>query len=112
MKTLGRSIVVSALIASVSACVGSSVQLGNTVTGPAPSGPAREITSSACGFQLLLLIPININDRMQRAYVGLQAQAAGDYITDVEIQETWGYRFIGTSYCTNMRAKAISTKAS
>jgi len=46
----------------------------------------RTISGEAGGFQLLLLIPININDRHERALALLKAQADGDYITDVKIK--------------------------
>ncbi len=64
----------------------------------------REITASASGFQLLLLIPIEINDRQERAYGLLKAQAGGGYITDVKIKESWTYGFVGTVYTTTMSA--------
>jgi hypothetical protein len=58
-------------------------------------------------MQLLLFIPIRVNNRMLRAYSALEAQAGGDFITDVQIQERWTYLFVGTNYCTALRAKAI-----
>ena len=64
----------------------------------------REISASASGFQLLLFIPIDINDRQERAYGQLKAQAGGGYITDVKIKESWTYAFVGTSYKTTMTA--------
>ena len=64
----------------------------------------REISASASGFQLLLLIPIDINERQKTAYDLLKAQAGDGYITDVKIQESWTYAFVGTSYKTTMTA--------
>ncbi len=64
----------------------------------------REVSASASGFQLLLFIPININDRQERAYESLKAQAGSGYITDVKIKESWTYAFVGTSYKTTMTA--------
>jgi len=63
-----------------------------------------EISSSASGFQLLLFIPIDINDRQERAYMLLKEKAKGGYITDVKIKESWTYAFVGTSYKTTMTA--------
>jgi hypothetical protein len=70
----------------------------------------RDITASASGFQLLLLIPIQINSRHERAYQILKGKAAGDYITDINIQESWGYGFVGTVYTTTIKAKAYPYK--
>jgi hypothetical protein len=64
----------------------------------------KTITASASGFQLLLFIPIDINDRQQRAYQLLEAQAGEGYITDVKMKEEWTYAFVGTSYKTTFTA--------
>jgi hypothetical protein len=93
----------------LAACAGAPVSLGSRVSGPVPSGPARDLTAEACGFQLLLFIPIAINSRMARAYLQIQAQAAGDFITDVKVREEWTYGFVGTLYCTTLQARAISS---
>jgi len=70
----------------------------------------RTITASASGFQLLLLIPISVNTRHESAYGQLLAQANGDYITDVKIEESWTYAFIGTVYTTTITATAYPKK--
>lgn len=70
----------------------------------------RRISASASGFQLLLLIPININDRHERAWQSLLGQAGGDYVTDVKIQESWTYAFVGTVYKTHLEAMAYPRK--
>jgi hypothetical protein len=61
-------------------------------------------SASASGFQLLLFIPIDINDRHERAYQLLKAQAGNGYITDVKVEESWTYAFVGTSYKTTLTA--------
>lgn len=70
----------------------------------------RAISGSTSGFQLLLLTPIGINNRNENAYGQLLAQANGDYITDVKIEESWAYGLIGTSYTTNITANAYPKK--
>lgn len=66
----------------------------------------RYISGSASGFQLLLLIPIEINDRHERAYNLLLSQAGGDVITNICIEESWTYALVGTIYTTKMTAVA------
>lgn len=66
----------------------------------------RTITASASGFQLLLLIPISINNRHERAFRTLLGQAGGDYVTDVRINESWTYALVGTVYKTTLEATA------
>ncbi len=70
----------------------------------------RTLSASASGFQLLLFIPININDRHERAYQILRGQAGNDYITDIKIQESWTYAFVGTVYTTTIKAMAYPRK--
>ncbi|MBU4257715.1 MAG: hypothetical protein KKI12_03320 [Proteobacteria bacterium] len=70
----------------------------------------RSISASASGFQLLLFIPININNRHERAYQILCGQAGNDYITDIKIQESWTYAFVGTVYSTTIKAMAYPRK--
>ena len=106
-KTLATLISTALLAATLAGCAGIPTPVGSKVAGNIPVGNAREVSGSACGFQLLLFIPININDRLQRANNELNAAAAGDFVTDVQIQESWSYAFVGTTHCTTLKAKAI-----
>ena len=101
-------VVISFLLA---ACEGMPAKLGTPVTASVPAGTGRDISASACGFQLLLVIPINVNSRLQRATAVLEREAHGDFITDVKVQERWTYGFVGTQYCTDLQAKAIPQDA-
>ena len=94
-------------LAFLAGCAGKPVMLGSPVSGKVPTGESRTISAEACGFQLFLFIPIAINGRLESAYSQLEAKAGGDFITDVEVQERWTYGFVGTSYCTELRARAI-----
>lgn len=111
MKKLTQRLALAAsTLALLAACAGKPVQLGSPVNGPVPTGESRVITAEACGFQLFLFIPIAVNGRLEAAYSLLEAKAGNDFITDVEVQERWIYGFVGTSYCTELRAKAIRTR--
>jgi hypothetical protein len=112
MKKLTQRIALAATtLALLAGCAGTPVSLGTpVVAGKIPTGESRSISAEACGFQLFLLIPIGINGRLESAYSALQAQAGGDFITDVEVQERWSYGFVGTRYCTELRAKAVRAR--
>ena len=108
MKKLTQRILLAATtLVLLAGCAGKPVQLGSRISGAVPSGESREISAEGCGFQLFLFIPIGVNGRLDAAYSALEAKAGGDFITDVEVQERWTYGFVGTSYCTELRAKAI-----
>jgi hypothetical protein len=66
----------------------------------------RRIRAQAAGFQLLLVIPINVNSRQARAWEQLKQYAGNDYISDVTITERWTYGYVGTAYTTIIEAMA------
>lgn len=112
MNFFKRTILISSL-AILTACSGTPAHLGST-TADVPKdidfSKGRPISASACGFQLLLLIPIAVNNRMQNANEELIEKAHGDYISDVKITESWKYAFVGTVYCTELSATAYPRK--
>jgi hypothetical protein len=97
-------------VCTLASCSGTLVALGPHGNLPPVTGTPRVVDASACGFQLLLFIPININDRMERAYKKLQQSAEGQPIVDIEVRERWTYWLVGTGYCTELRAKALSAR--
>lgn len=115
-RKLIASIVVLIIFALLAGCTGMQIRISDQnksikVT-DVDFSKGRTVSGSASGFQLLLLIPININDRHERALQMLRDAAGDDYITDVKIQESWAYAFIGTIYTTNIQAKAYPVKRS
>ena len=64
----------------------------------------RKTSSGACGFQLLIFIPIQVNSRFQRAYDDLIKEAGNDYIADIQMKESWWYGYVGTVHCTYLKA--------
>lgn len=107
MKKLTRGLILTSATLAICGCAGAPVALGSRVSGPVPIGEERVITGEACGFQLFMFIPIAVNGRLASAYSELEEKAGGDFITDVTVEESWGYRFVGTAYCTTLKAKAI-----
>jgi hypothetical protein len=64
----------------------------------------RKIRAQAAGFQLLLVIPIMVNSRQERAWEQLKQDAGSDYISYVTITERWTYGYVGTAYTTIIEA--------
>lgn len=110
MKSLFKSACLLIFLAAVVfnvGCAGRLVSMGPIDGQNFDATKGRSISASACGFQLFLLIPIRTNSRHERAYQGLVAQARGDYIADIKVQETWTWAFVGTVYCTKLEATAF-----
>jgi hypothetical protein len=97
---------IAMLCMAVAGCTGTPVMFKSMMEQNYDATKGRTITASACGFQLLLWIPININNRQQQAYEELMRQATNEYVTDIKVQEKWTYAFVGTVYCTVLEATA------
>lgn len=101
-----------AFSAVLSGCMGTAITIPTLTDQPIDYSLGRPITASACGFQLLLVIPIMSNDNAERAFEELREKAGKDsYIADVKVSERWIYAFVGTVYCTDMQATAYPKKA-
>ncbi len=68
------------------------------------AGPAQ---GSACGFLLLGVIPISINDRVSRAYEQALTAANAGAVTDTSVQERWYFALIGTVLCSDLSGRAV-----
>jgi len=116
MKTISRFTTMGLAIACLllAACSGAPMKTGaanqQIDTTEIDFSKGRRISASASGFQLLLLIPISINSRHERAYRILLAQAGSDYVTDIKLNESWTYALVGTVYKTTLEAMAYPQK--
>lgn len=112
MKSLYKKVCLlfAVVIFSLSGCAGTPVTIKSFPVQDVALEKGRPIKAEACGFQLLLVIPIMINGRLESAFNELKEKAGSDYIAQVSIEEYWRYAFIGTVYCTSLEAIAY-TKA-
>jgi hypothetical protein len=101
-----------ALSIGLAACSSPTIRMSTEPPSDIDRTNGRPISASACGFQLIQLIPIATNGRQQEAYEALKTQAGSDYIGDVVQTEEWYYGVIGSAYCTKLDAKAYPKRAS
>lgn len=87
-------------------CSGTRFSIPNTPDRPYDLSKGRTITAEEGGFQLLLVIPLGVNERHERAWRELQSAARGDFITDVKIRDSWTWALVGTIYTVHMEATA------
>lgn len=100
------------LLAVLVGCVGSPMIVNTIPDQPVDYTQGRTVSASACGFQLLLLIPIMTNSRAERAFQRLRQEAGeSDYIADLKVRERWFYGFVGTVYCTELEGTAFPHQA-
>lgn len=111
LRRLVRATFCSAVLAVTGlGCMGTKVQFADAPLDRLDLTRGRTITATSSGFQLLLFIPIGVNGRHAEAYERLKKEAGSDYITDIKIQESWTYAFVGTVYHTTMTATAYPDK--
>jgi hypothetical protein len=106
-RTLARCALGLALAVGSLGCVGTAVRIPNVPDRAYDEAHGRHVSAETTGFQLLLWITIGINERHLKCYDALQRQAPGHFITDVKIQDTWTYVFVGTLYSVKMEATAF-----
>jgi hypothetical protein len=104
---LSRCLMVALCLAVLSACSSTPVKINEEVDqAEIDMTKGRHLRAQAAGFQLLLVIPINVNSRQARAWEQLKQYAGADYISDVRITERWTYGYVGTAYTTIIEATA------
>jgi hypothetical protein len=104
---LSRCLMVALCLAVLSACSSTPVKINEEVDqADIDMTKGRQIRALASGFQLFLVIPINVNSRQVRAWEQLKQYAGTDYISDVRITERWTYGYVGTAYTTIIEATA------
>jgi hypothetical protein len=111
-RLTGMALFAVALAVVLSGCMGTAFTVPTLTDQQIDYSKGRAVSGSACGFQLLLVIPIMTNSMGERAYQELSQKAGPDsYIADVKVSERWYYAFVGTTYCTDLEAMAYPKKA-
>jgi len=103
IRTTGLAVLAGLVLA---ACISDPVRFPEVKQSAVDGMRGRPIRASACGFQLLLFIPISINERFETAFSRLKDRARGGIISDISVREKWFYGFVGTGYCTELVATA------
>jgi hypothetical protein len=105
MKRGKRSV---ALFLATGLLLGCSGRLVNISPVP-PTGYSQvgQAGGTACGMLLLSMIPIAINDRVERAYARALGPGEATSLTDTSITESWYFALIGTVVCTRVEGVAI-----
>jgi hypothetical protein len=111
-RLTGIALSAVALAVVLSGCMGIAINVPTLTDQQVDYSKGRAVSGSACGFQLLLVIPIMTNSMVERAYEEMSQKAGPDsYIADVKVSERWYYAFVGTTYCTDMEAMAYPKKS-
>jgi hypothetical protein len=93
------------------ACKGAPIHIDNVVPSGIDHSTGRMVEGDAYGFQAMLLIPMGVNSRHERAWDELLTNAGDAYVTDVQLKETWYWALVGTLFHTTFRATAYPKNA-
>jgi hypothetical protein len=104
--SIKKTITMFVLCFIVAGCMGAPVTFKSELNPNYDTDKGRRITAGSCGFQLLLLIPIRINGRLEDAYQSLMEKGGHDFVANIHVKESWYYAYVGTLYCTNLEATA------
>ncbi|MCU0858140.1 MAG: hypothetical protein MUC65_07045 [Pontiellaceae bacterium] len=91
-------------------CAGTKVHFDDAPIDQLDLSQGRTVKAGASGLLLFHLIPIKINDRHAHAYGRLKDKANGAYLTDIKIQDSWKFVFIGEKHGTIITATAYPDK--
>ena len=79
-----------------------------------PQGPNEKVTGVADGhsgvFMLFGFIPINQNDRFQRAYTTALQKSGSTRLADVIVSERWFWTPVGDGFIFHVQGTGIAAK--
>ena len=108
MRTVGLLLGTVLLIATV-ACHSTQVRIPTAPVGPNEKslGPTE---GSSVGLLLFGFIPINQNERFERAYNQAVQQKGGTRLADVTISERWWWGYVINGYIFKVQGTAVANK--
>ena len=91
-------------------CVGTRVHFEDVPLDKVDLSRGHKVTAEASGFHLFEVIPLGVNGRQARAYERMKNEAPFEYLTDIKVQDSWLWIWIGIKYSTTMSATAYPLK--
>ncbi len=86
------------------ACAGTPAALGPREPIAFDPDDRIDYSTTECGAQVLILLPVFTNDRVPRALAEIRSRAPGRYIANVRLRERWLWLVFGELLCTDVVA--------
>jgi hypothetical protein len=99
----------AALLFATAACQSSQIRILGEPIGPNERSLGA-VESRSTGFMLFNFIPINQNDRFQKAYGSVVAKSGGTRLTDVTISERWFWTPVGNGFSFRVQGEGVANK--
>jgi hypothetical protein len=77
---------------------------------PVPPTSYSEVghtSGQACGMLFLWIVPMGVNDRVERAYARALARADATSLTDTALEESWYFALVGDVVCSEVEGLAL-----
>jgi hypothetical protein len=93
-------------VGAVTACTSAPVKIGpRPPANPTLLGSSR---GSSCGVLFFNLLPVGVNDRVDKAYKEAQVAIGGRDVTDTRVTERWySIPLLATVLCTDVEETAV-----
>lgn len=109
-RRIGKCAGMAALVALASGCTGIPYKMATVepdLTKYEVLGPA---TAQGRGFMIMNVIPVNQNNKIERAVEKAIQSKGGDELIDITVQETWFWAYVLNSYAVKVDGTVIKKK--
>ena len=100
-----RAAALSAIAFVLSGC-----SSGPVLVGPRPAGQevVTQVEGSSCGLLLFGVLPIGVNERLQRAYDSALIESGKRELVDTKIRDRWYVvPLLGVALCTDVEGVVV-----
>ena len=101
---------VVAVILATTACTGHPYQMAQVELDPSKYEVITEGEIETTGIMLFGFIPIQQNNRVQRAVDYLLRQHGGDELVNITIRDRWFWAYVLNGYKTSVRGTVVKKK--
>ena len=112
MKSLeiGRYGCMIALAALACGCTGIPYKMATVEPDPAKYEVLGQASAKGRGFMVLNVIPVNQNNKIERAIEAAIQSQGGDELIDISVQESWFWAYVLNSYAVEVKGTVIKKK--
>lgn len=107
---IGKYACMIVLVALASGCTGVPYKMANVQPDPATYEVLGRASAKGRGFMVLNVIPVNQNNKIERAVEAAIQSKGGDELIDVSVRESWFWAYVLNSYAVEVEGTVIKRK--
>jgi hypothetical protein len=97
-------------VALASGCTGIPYKLASVEPDPATYEVLGQATARGRGYMVLNVIPVNQNNKIERAIEAAIQSKGGDELIDISVTESWFWAYVLNSYAVDVEGTVIKKK--